>query len=33
MSSLREVQTVSQSPHILPMPRLTRAPTGGALNP
>ena len=33
MSSLREVQTISQSPHILPMPSLTRLTTGGVLNP
>ena len=33
MSCLREVQTISQSPHILPMPSLTRLPTGGVLNP
>lgn len=33
MSCLREVQTISQSPHILPMPSLTRLTTGGVLNP
>ena len=33
MRCLREVQTISQSPHILPMPSLTRLPTGGVLNP
>ena len=33
MSSLREVQTISKSTHILPMPSLTRLPTGGVLNP
>ena len=33
MSCLREVQTISQSPHILPMPSLTRLPTGGVHNP
>ena len=33
MSCLREVQTISKSPHILPMPSLTRLPTGGVLNP
>ena len=32
-SCLREVQTISQSPHILPMPSLTRLTTGGVLNP
>ena len=33
MSCLREVQTISQSPHILPMPSLTRLTSGGVLNP
>ena len=33
MSCLREVQTISKSPHILPMPSLTRLTTGGVLNP
>ena len=33
MRCLREVQTISQSPHILPMPSLTRLTTGGVLNP
>ena len=33
MSCLREVQTISQSPNILPMPSLTRLTTGGVLNP
>ena len=33
MSCLREVQTISKSPHILPMPSLTRPTTGGILNP
>ena len=33
MSCLREVQTISKRPHILPMPRLTRLTTGGVLNP
>ena len=33
MSCLREVQTISKSPHILPMPSLTRLTSGGVLNP
>ena len=33
MSCLREVQTISKSPDILPMPSLTRLTTGGVLNP
>ena len=33
MSCLREVQTISKSPNILPMPSLTRLTTGGVLNP
>ena len=33
MSCLRDVQTISQSPHILPMPSLTPLTTGGVLNP
>ena len=33
MSCLCEVQTISKSPHILPMPSLTRLTTGGVLNP
>ena len=33
MSCLREVQTISKSPHILPMPSLTRLTTEGVLNP
>ena len=33
MRSLREVQTISQSQHILPMPSLTRLTTGGVFNP
>lgn len=33
MTCLREVQTISKSPHILPMPSLTRLTTGGVLNP
>ena len=33
MSCLHEVQTISKSPHILPMPSLTRLTTGGVLNP
>jgi len=33
MSCLREVQTISKSPHILPMPSPTRLTTGGVLNP
>jgi len=33
MRCLRDVQTISQSPHILPMPSLTRLTTGGVLNP
>ena len=33
MSCLREVQTISKSPHILPMPSLTRLTSGGILNP
>lgn len=33
MSCLREVQTISKSPDILPLPSLTRLTTGGVLNP
>ena len=33
MSCLQEVQTISKSPHILPMPSLARLPMGGVLNP
>ena len=33
MSCLHEVQTISKSPHILPMPSLARLPMGGVLNP
>ena len=33
MSCLREVQTISKSLDILPMPSLTRLTTGGVLNP
>ena len=33
MSCLRGVRTISKSPHILPMPSLTRLTTGGVLNP
>ena len=33
MSCLREVQTISKSPDILPLPSLRRLPTGGVLNP
>ena len=33
MSCLREVQTISKSAHILPMPSLTRLTSGGVLNP
>lgn len=33
MSCLREVQTISKSPDILPMPSLRRLPTGEVLNP
>lgn len=33
MSCLREVQTISKSPDILPIPSLTRLTTGGVLNP
>ena len=33
MSCLRDVQTISKSPDILPMPSLTRLTTGGVLNP
>ena len=33
MSCLREVQTISKSPNILPMPSLTRLTTGGVFNP
>ena len=33
MSSLREVQTISKGPDILPMPSLARLTTGGVLNP
>lgn len=33
MSCLREVQTISKSPDILPMPSLTRLTTGGVLKP
>ena len=33
MSCLRDVQPISQSPHILPMPSLTPLTTGGVLNP
>ena len=33
MSCLREVQTISQSTHILPLPSLTHLTTGGVLNP
>ena len=33
MSCLREVQTISKGPDILPMPSLTRLTTGGVLNP
>ena len=32
MSCLREVQTISKSPYILPMPSLTRLTTGGVFN-
>ena len=33
MSCLREVQTISKSPDILPLPSLRRFTTGGVLNP
>ena len=33
MSCLREVQTISKGPDILPMPSLARLTTGGVLNP
>ena len=33
MSCLRDVQTISKSPHILPIPSPTRLTTGRVLNP
>ena len=33
MSCLREVQTISKSPDILPLPSLRHFTTGGVLNP
>ncbi len=33
MSCLRDVQTISKNPDILPMPSLTRLTSGGVLNP
>jgi len=33
MSCLREVQTITKSPDILPLPSLTHLTTGGVLNP
>ena len=33
MSCLRDVQTISKNPHILPIPSPTRPTTGGVLNP
>lgn len=33
MSCLRDVQTISKSPRMLPMPSLTRLPTGRGTQP